>query len=177
MTGRILSIVVIAGLGLLIWQKNQSVKEFDEQQEKLIPAELEPEGQKAQYFDPDVEGEEPGAPPDFHVDLDLRIEGPRYVMHFTITESHGWYVDHIYAEIWYVQVDENGDEKQIGDRLQHLCHSYLDFNSTLQCQTTLQDHEFEELFSGEYPGVAGFGTTENWRGRVANFGKVLAPRT
>jgi len=163
---RVIVVLVLIVLGAVVWQKQEAAKTYDDLQKK---AENPPEdsNQKPGYFDPNVKGVTPDAPPDINVDVELSKEGPRSVLTFTITEKHGWYVDYIYVEFWYVEIGEDGTEKQVGDSIKYLCHHYLGFGETLVEKTTLLDIEFPELDD--------FGTTENWRATVQKWGKVLAP--
>ena len=180
---RIIAVVIIAVLGVLVWQKKAAVEKSA--QPPLITApgsdpEAEPGvdrvDKRPKFFNPDVEGVDPGVPPELNVDVEMRMVGPRQVLFFTVTEAHGWYVDHIFIEFWYVRIDDDGEEHRVDDPADYMCHNYLDFGATLVEDTTLLRVEFIDLFDQDDPESEGFGTTENWRVRVRKWGKVLAPK-
>ncbi len=160
MAMRIVAIVIVAGLGLFVWSTKH------EAENPVVPPKVD---QTAQYTDPNVEGVEPDGPPDFNVGVELRMQGEKGILDFTITEAHGWYAEFLYIDFWYVAIDENGEERQIGDPVTYMCHHFLPFGETLEEYTSLLDLEFKEL--------DGWGTTENWRAMVSKHGKVLAPET
>jgi len=166
MTVRVIVLLVLIALGAVVWQKQQSAQTYDNVKER-VENPIERTDQRPGFFNPDAKGVKPDIAPELNVDVELTKEGPRHVLNFTITEKHGWYVDHVYVDFWYVKIGKNGHEKQVGNPVQYLCHHYLDFGATLVENTTLLDVEFPEL--------SDFGTTENWRVAIRKWGKVLAP--
>ncbi len=159
MAARIVAIVLVAGLGIFVW-----VTKHEADNPVFVP----PVNQKDKFYDPNVEGLEPDTDPDFHVGVELRWDNQKAILDFTISESHGWYADYLYIDFWYVEEDENGELRQIGDPVTYMCHNYLPFGETLVEYTTLLDIEFDQIDD--------FGTTENWRARVGTWDKVLAPK-
>ncbi|MEE9295211.1 MAG: hypothetical protein V3W34_09670 [Phycisphaerae bacterium] len=158
MAMRVVALAILAALGAFVWYTQHRVEHPD------LPKEVD---QSPKYYDPEVEGVEPDAPPDIHVDVDVERQGEKAKIIFTVSETHGWYVDHIFIDFWYVEKDENGELKQIGRPLRFLLHQYLPFGGTITDYTTPQSHEF--------PEIDDFGTTENWQARAVSWGKVLAP--
>lgn len=174
MAMRIVAFCILLGLGAFVWVQRGNVNNSDSvpanaDGSPAVNQSLDTTDKHPPFYNPDVEGDKPDEDPELDVTCELTYEGPRAVLNFTVTERHGWYVDHIYVEFWYVEEDENGELRQIGDPVQHLCKKYLDFDDTLRDNTTLLDVEFEEL--------DGFGTTENWRVRVADYNVYLAPKS
>ena len=160
MAKRLVALAVLAILGYVVWSTKQSVNTEGENPAMITP--VQPPYEKA-----DVVGVEPDGNPEFQVDHELRMVGERNVMFITITESHGWYADHVYVRLRYEEENENGKRRMVGSAITYLMKGYVDFGKTLEDNTTLLSHEFGEL--------EGFGTTENWNVKVAQWGKVLAP--
>lgn len=166
MAMRLLVVAVLLALGIVVWLNKEGADENEAALTNDVTVETEPK--QAPYFDPKVEGVEPDGSPEFNVVHELRMVGQRNVMFFTVTESHGWYADHIYVQFWYEEEDENGERHRVGDPVTILMKGYIKFGQTLEDNTTLLDYEFPEL--------DGFGTTENWQARVTQHGQVLAPK-
>lgn len=166
MTVRIVAVVIVLGLAIFVYTQRKSVEAQDANDNTPVTEKFD---QEPKFLDPTIQGVEPATAPKINVGLELRHEGLRNVLYFTVTEEHGWYVDHVYIEFWYVQTDENGEERKLGDPVVYLCHNFLGYGKTLVEGTTLLDVEFPEL-EGNY------GTTENWRARIQKTGKVLAPK-
>ncbi|NOT01934.1 MAG: hypothetical protein HOP29_15070 [Phycisphaerales bacterium] len=174
MAMRIVALVIIAALGLFVWQKKQQT-ESDELVE--VPANqlnddriLERPGEKhvdqtPEFFKKDVQGVEPPSQAEFNVDVELRMMGERPSLTFTVTEKHGWYADHLYVDFW--NVNQAGDIQ--GESVRYMCHKYLDFGGTLVENTTPMVIEFPHL-------TGGFGTSADWRAVVGDSGKILAPK-
>ena len=160
MAMRLTAMAIIAMLGVYVFWTKQKVDNPD------LPVTVDG---SPKFFDPDVEGVVPDTDPDLHVDVHVEREGEKAKIFFTVSESHGWYVDHLYIDFWYVEKDDSGEMKQIGRRLKYMCHNYLPFGETITEYTTPQSHEF--------PEIDDFGTTENWQAAAAEWGKVLAPST
>ena len=163
MVMRLLVVVVVGGLGIMVWMK----KDGAETGEIKLTEDVQTESQPAPYFDPNVQGVEPDGAAEFNVVHELHMVGERNVMSFAVTEIHGWYADHIYVDFWYEKEDRNGERQRVGDPITFLMKGYIDFGKTLEDNTTLLNYEFPEL--------DGFGTTENWQAIVSQSGKVLAP--
>lgn len=159
MAGRIIAVLILAGLGFCVYSTKQQAN---------IPMPGPEKDKPRGYENADAVGVKPEGEPEFHVDVELRLIGPRNVLEFTITEAHGWYADFVYVEFWYGEKDEDGEWNQVGDPVVYMCHHFLDYGATLVENTTLMDIEFPEL-DGE------FGTTENWQARVNDWRRVLAP--
>lgn len=159
MAKRIVAVVILAAAGAGVFLFQQKANE---------PAPVVKVDQSDNLSKPGVEGVEPDVPPEFDVAVELRRVGVRDALYFTITERHGWYADHLYVEFWHRKKDENGEWQRVGDSLTYLCRKYLDFGATLVDDTTPQFHEFPELDED-------MGTSENWRARISNYSKVLAP--
>lgn len=162
MVMRIVAAITLASLGLFVFLYQRQANKPADPPESTKAPEFSKEGVEAEGVKPDV-------PPEFDVQVELRMEGPRQVLDFTITERHGWYADLLRVEFWYVEQKEDGQWRQVGDPLSYQCHHYLDFGATLVEHTTPQAIEFPELDD--------FGTTENWRARISSWDKVLAPKT
>lgn len=161
MAKRLAALSVFVILGYVVWTAKPSADA-----ENGNPA--EPPPNLVLCENPDVVGVRPDGAPKFHVDHELRMVGDRTVMFITITEAHGWYADYIYVRLRYEEEDENGKRRMVGNAITHLMRGYIDFGKTLEDDTTLLKHEFGEL--------EGFGTTENWNVKVAQWDKVLAPK-
>ncbi len=168
MAARIVAILIVIGLGGFVWWTNYKVSN---------PPAPPNVNQAPKYVDPDAasKGVEPDSPPEHNVDVELRFEGEKAFIDFTISEAHGWYTDHMYIDFWYVRQDDNGDWHQVGDPVRYMCHNYLKFGETLVEYTTLYDLEFPELDVDD-GGRVDWGTAENWRARVGEYGQVLAPK-
>lgn len=159
MTVRIIAVAILIALGALVWLM---------QEQRLTPEpETDPVAKGSPLEDPNAVGVVPDGPPQLNVEHELVYEGPRAVLHFTVTERNGWYVDHIFLKFWYTQPDAGGELHQIGDPVTYLCKGFLDFNATLTDSTTITNVEFSELDD--------FGTTDNWQVAVSQYGRVLAP--
>lgn len=161
MAMRVVAIVLVLGLGGFVWYTSNRAN---------TPAGVNTADQSDRFnlAAQGVEGVEPEAPPVFNVDVELRREGNQRNLYFTVSEQHGWAADHLYVEFWYEEQDEDGEWYQVGDPVRYLCHDYLGFSQVLREHTTLLDVEFRELDD--------FGTSENWRARIAEYGTVLAPK-
>jgi hypothetical protein len=159
MTVRIIALAVLIALGARIW--------LIQEQRPASGPETGPLTERSLLADPDAVGVAPDGPPQLTVEHELAYEGPRAVLHFTVTERNGWYVDHIFLKFWYAEPDASGQLHQIGDPVMYLCKGYLGFNETLTDSTTITEVEFSELDD--------FGTTDNWQVAVSQYGRVLAP--
>lgn len=164
MVKRLLVVVVLGGLGVVVWMKKDGIETAEVKLAEAPP----PVDAQAPYFDPDVEGVEPDGAPEFNVVHDLHMVGKRNVMSFIVTETHGWYADHIYVTFWYEEEDEDGKRQRLGDPIEFLMKGYIDFGKTLEDETTLLSYEFPEL--------DGFGTTDDWQVIVSQSGQVFAPK-
>ncbi len=158
MATRIVAVLIALGLVGFILYNNSKVNSYvpPDEPDKTPP-----------YIDPNATGVEPDSPPEYNVEVEIRREGPQTNIYFTLSEAHGWYTDTVYVEFWYVQEDDDGEWRQIGDPISYMFHHYLPFGETIVEHTVLYDIEFPELDD--------WGTTENWRARVKDHGKVLAP--
>jgi hypothetical protein len=157
---RVVAVLVVLGLGGYVYMTSQKVNNPE-------TAPVVDQGDK--FIDPNITCCEPDSPPKFNVDLELTYEGKnddKAVLHFFITEEHGWYADHIYVQFWHVQ-QEDGEWFQVGEPIRYFCHKFLPFGETLEERTTPHGWEF--------PDLEDWGTSENWRARVVEWNNVYMP--
>lgn len=174
MAMRIVALVIVAALAVFVWQKKRQT-EFNElievpaneiNDDTVLKIPDEPRvNQTPGFLKPGVESEgvPPPAPPEFSVDVELRMLGERPSLIFTISEKHGWYADHLYVDFW--NVNEAGEMQ--GESIRYMCRSYLDFGQTLVESTTPMVIEFPHLTDG-------FGASSDWRAVIADYKTILA---
>jgi hypothetical protein len=173
MASRLVAVVLVAGLGIGVWIYGKQIEanEPPEMVESIAAAENEVDTVQSQAppfkFPESMKGVTPDGPPVFNVDVELRMKGDQPNLHFTVTEQHGWAADHVELRFWHQVRDENGEWKQVGKAVPHLCRTYLDLNGVLSDWTTPLELEF--------PDVEDWGTSENWEGRVTQWNGLLAP--
>lgn len=167
MAGRIVVILIVLALGGFVLYTQNQVKNGPT---KSIGPGDDPTqivDQKDTFDDPNMKGIKPETEPVFNVQVDLTMNGEQPNLNFIITEQHGWYAGLVTVQFWYVDIDEDNNEVQIGAPIETLCRNYLPFNGTLEHKTTPLKLEF--------PDLTEWGTSDNWRARVSKTGRVLAP--
>jgi len=156
----IILVLVLVGLGVYVWVNPPSA---------TPPPVTAPIAEKPEPCDPEVDGEPiADQDPEFDVGVDLRQEGPRHVLEFTVTEKHGWAVNCVYVEFWNQEWDEETQVYAPNDyRITHLCKFPLGFNETLVDSTT--------LIGTDLPEGVEIGTRDNWGARVVQWGRAFSP--
>ncbi|HUU85831.1 MAG TPA: hypothetical protein VM243_20225 [Phycisphaerae bacterium] len=125
-------------------------------------------------YDPaHIDGIETDEQPEFNVAVEARLEGTHPVLEFSITETHGWAVTHLYIEASHGFTNEETGEWEPNSALRNpprlLCKGYVEFGKTLVDKTTLTTIEMMQIDHE-------LGTSENWRARVYKWGRVYQPR-
>jgi len=155
----IVLVLVLIGLAAytLLGTRSEVVPEVPETTVKPNSFEAEPEN-----------GIETDELPEFQVQVTPKKVGGQNKLEFAMTEAHGWWVNHIYVEAWYRELnEETGEwERKMERPVQYLCKDVLRFNETLVEETTLTDPELDDI--GGDPG-----TTENWEGRIYKWHKIF----
>ena len=163
----LLVILVVVAVGLLVWrvafhESPEPVAEVPDSPKIIQPG-----------FDAPVDGIETEEEPEFNVVVEAMMEGNRPVVEFSITETHGWAVTLVYVEASHGRINEETGEWEQNLELRNppklLCKEILDFGKTLVAKTTLTTIEMMQI--GEE-----LGTSENWRGKVYQWGKVYKPK-
>jgi hypothetical protein len=162
----LLILLLVIAVGLLVWRLG-----FTGSSEEPT-VELENANKKEAFVLDDSRGIPTDEQPEFNVVVDAKKVGNRNVLEFTVTETHGWAVGHVYVEASHRTLnEESGEWEQTqGHTVQLLCKGIVDFGKPLVDNTTLTDYDLDRLPDRE------MGTSENWEGRVYKWGKVLKPK-
>jgi hypothetical protein len=165
-TGRsvalIIVLILVGAAGLFAIRTQTTAERLD-----VAPASTTEPRPDPNVLDPSI-GVEPTDPPVFAVEADFAMVGDKPLLTFSVTERHGWAADAITVEYWHIVRDDEGAWYQLDDPQRFFCRGVLPLGGVLTDSTPVHYTEFTQLDD--------YGTSENWRARVQQWGKVLAPR-
>ncbi|MCH7720345.1 MAG: hypothetical protein IH988_05070 [Planctomycetes bacterium] len=131
----------------------------DSQTQNALPDDVDVEtyGQPASppswELDP-PEGEMPSESAEFEIWHEVRREGNHHRLYIFLKETHGWWVDWIYINFWYQEVDESTGELTEYKKTLEFIPKPIDFGETLE-------HSFV-IYETDLPMGMPKGTTANW---------------
>jgi hypothetical protein len=119
---------------------------------------------KVQVADQPIGGKEPVEQADLHVTVEVDTNRGMNRLHFTVRESHGWYVDTLRIAAWKKGPGIDGPE-DAAYAVRTLVNNYLLANDTYRTCTDLTLAEVQ-LLGGE------IGRTDEWTAIVEDYGRA-----
>ena len=114
----------------------------------------------------ELPGEEPAIPAEFDIQVEVDPSGEKNRLYFYIDELHGYYVETIHLELWYLPTpDTTQDESPL--MVPALINDYIKANETYKGCLEVVPAELNDL-----AGDTGIGADENWRGRVIDYDRA-----
>lgn len=114
----------------------------------------------------ELPGEDPVIPAEFDVQVEVDPSGEKNRLYYYINELHGYYVETVRLELWYVETpDTTRDESQLV--VPAVINDYIKANETYKGCLEAVPAELNDL-----AGHPGIGTDENWRGRVISYDRA-----
>ncbi len=162
----IILIVAAAGLAVAFAVRSASPPSAGDEISGDNPASAEIRDPQKLVWEFELAGDAPEEEAEFDVNVRVDTSTGKNRLVLDITEVHGYYVEYIVADIWYVGGDEL-DDADYQFTFTHRMNRYLRANETLV--------ECLELVPRELSFVGGsIGSTEDWAAEITNYNRARA---